>query len=401
MASNENPRPTIETRDENEVSSVSSPASATHENATAAPVTRDQPEEPVNGGTPSLPARPAGNPTAQPRSPAHQQPLPQPYPQYPSPYGPYAYQPQPYQCAQPIRALPPYSKSWTAAKLVLTVFSTIFAIVILALSCAFLGDDGNAEGMALYALPISIAAILWNGAELITFGIRSRSDVKRGIHPGAHVALHLCFWLACVFAVLLTVVISLSVQSTIRECAEEETERYSYYSYSYCHDDIGLYSNGAYLPMIQAVAAFFGLATIDHFILFVMACIDTHKRNMTRPAGVVLPPMLSAGGMYYPPPPPPPGTTPYYPYPVPMQSFPQPPQQLQAGQVRFGPVPNGTGAVAPTAPRANPVGQNYQSLAGFYAPAPPQPSYLPAQPAADPNNEKAAPSTSAVPGQAS
>ncbi|KAI0111782.1 hypothetical protein F4814DRAFT_450459 [Daldinia grandis] len=332
MASNENPQPTIETRDENEVSSVSSPASATRENAPA-PVTRDQPEEPVNGGVPPLPARPAGTSTAQPRSPAHQQPLPQPYPQYPSPYGPYAYPPQSYPCAQPVRVLPPYSKSWTATKLVLTVLSTIFAIVILALSCAFLGDDGDAEGMALYALPISIAAILWNGAELITLGIRSRSDVKRGIPPGAHVALHLCFWLACVFAVLITVSISLSVQATIRECAEEEIERYSLYSYSYCRrHDFELYSNGAYLPMIRAVAAFFALATIDHFILFVMACIDTHKRNMTRPAGVVLPPMLSAGGMYYPPPPPP-GTTPYYPYPVPMQPLPQPPQQSQAGPV--------------------------------------------------------------------
>ncbi|KAI1658400.1 hypothetical protein F4813DRAFT_47791 [Daldinia decipiens] len=400
MASNENPQPTIQTRDENEVSSVSSPTSAIHENVPA-PATRDQLGEPVNGGAPPMPARTAGDPTTQPRSPAHQQPLPQPYPQYPSPYGPYAYQPQPYPCAQAVRVHPPYSKSWAANKLVLTVFSIIFAIIILALSCAFLDDDAGAEGMVLYALPITIAAILWNGAELITFGIRSRKDVKRGIHPGAHVALHLCFWLACAFAVLITASISLSVQAMIRDCADDETERYSYYSYSYCRrNDIELYRNGTYLPMIQAVLAFFCLATIDHFILFVIACIDTHKRNITRPAGVVLPPMLPAGGMYYPPPPPP-GTTPYYPYPVAMQSLSQPPQQSQAGQVRFGPVPNGIGAVAPAAPQANPVGQNYQSLAGFYAPAPPQPSYLPAQPATGSNIEKVVPSTSAVPGQAS
>ncbi|KAI1482280.1 hypothetical protein F4774DRAFT_308527 [Daldinia eschscholtzii] len=401
MASNENPQPKVETRDENEVSSVSSPASPTHENQPA-PATRDQPGEPVNEAAPQLPPRTAGNPTAQPRSPAPQQPLPQPYPQYPSPYGPYSYPPQPYPCTQPVRVLPPYSGHWTATKLVLTIFSTIFAIAILALSCAFLGDEGDAEGMAFYAFPITIAAILWNGAELITFAIRSRKDVKRGIHPGAHVGLHLCFWLACIFAVLITVSISLSVRSTIRNCDDEEVDHYSYYSYGYCRrNNLDLYRNGTYLPMIQAVVSLFCLATIDHFILFVMACIDTHKRNLTRPAGVVLPPMAPAGGMYYPPPPAPAPGAPYYPYPVPMQPFPQPPQQSQARPGQFGPAPNGTGVVAPTTPRANPVGQNYQNLAGFYAPAPPQASYLPAQPSTNSNNEKSVASTSAVPGQAS
>ncbi|KAI8961694.1 hypothetical protein F5Y11DRAFT_348260 [Daldinia sp. FL1419] len=402
MASNENPQPTIETRDENEVSSVSSPASVTHENVPApapAPVTSNQPGAPANEGAPPVPTRPAGNPTAQPQSPARQQPLPQPYPQYPSPYGPYSYQPQPY---APARVLPPYSRSWMVSKLVLTIFSTIFAIVILALSCAFLDDDGSAEGMALYAFPITIAAILWNGAELITFGIRSRKNVKRGIHPGAHVGLHLCFWLACIFAVLITVSISLSVRAMIRDCAEEDATEYSYYSYSYCRrHDLDLYSNGTYLPMIQAVTSFFCLATITHFILFVMACIDTHKRNLMRPAGVVLPPIQPVGGMYYPPGPPP-VAAPYYPCPVPMQSMPQPPQPLQARQMPFNPaVPSGTGVAPSTAPQANAAGQSYQNLAGFYAPAAPPAPYLPAQLATNVNNEKAVASTSAGPGQAS
>ncbi|KAI1798748.1 hypothetical protein F4811DRAFT_547315 [Daldinia bambusicola] len=402
MALNEKPQPKVQPGDEDEVSALSSPVLLTNENHPT-PVTRDEPREPANEGTPPLPPRPGGDSTAQQRPPAPPQPLPQPYPQYPSPYGPYSYPPQPYPCAQAVRILPRYSGFWTATKLVLTVFSIVFAIVILALSCVFLGDDGDAEGMAIYAFPITIAAIIWNGAELITFGIRSRKDVKRGIHPGAHVGLHLCFWLACIFAVLLTVSISLSVEYTLRECAEEDITRYSYYSYSYCRSRyLDLYRNGTYLPMIRAVEAFFCLATIDHFILFVMACIDTHKRNLLKPAGIVLPPVPPAGGMYCPPPPPAPGAA-YYPYPVPMP-MPMLPQLPQPSQVRPGqlnPVPNGTVAAAPIVPQANPVNQNYQNLAGFYAPAPPQPSYLPAQAPANSDNEKAVPSTSAVPVQAS
>ncbi|KAI1470863.1 uncharacterized protein F4812DRAFT_281567 [Daldinia caldariorum] len=400
MASNEKPQPKVQTGDEDEVSALSSPVLSTNEN-NPAPVTRDEPQESANEETPSLPSRPVGNTTAQQGPPVPPQPLPQPYPQYPSPYGPYSYPPQPYPYAQPVRVLPCYSKLWTAAKLVLTIFSIIFATVILALSCVFLGDDGGAESMAIYAFPITIAAILWNGAELITFAIRSRKDVKRGIHPGAHVGLHLCFWLACIFAVLLTVSILASVESILRRCAGEDSTHYSYSSYSYCSSDyLDMYGNGAYLPMIRAANAFFGLATIDHFILFVMACIDTHKRNLLKPAGIVLPPMPPAGGMYYPPPPPPPGAA-YYPYPVPMQMLPQPPQLSQARPGQLNPVPNGAGAAVPTVPQANPVNQNYQNIAGFYAPAPPQPSYLLAQPPANSNNEKAAPITSAVPAQAS
>ncbi|KAI1409318.1 hypothetical protein F5Y13DRAFT_170160 [Hypoxylon sp. FL1857] len=379
MASNETSQPTAEARDE--ILPVNNPTTTTRENS-AAPTTTRQPQESVNAA-PS-PTGPTWNQTAQPAS-ARQQPGPLPPSQYPLPYAPY----QPYAYPQAVRILPQYSKSWTLSKLILTIFLIILAIVILALSCAFLGEGGDAEWSAAYALPITILSILWNAAELITYAVRSRKDVKRGIHPGAHVGLHLCFWLACVFAVLITVSMSLSVQVILEDCAEEANSRYSYYSYC---DDYGYnnpsYMNNTYLPMIRAMTALFCLMTIDHFILFVVACIDTHKRNLLKPAGIVMPAAPPAG-MYYPPPPPAPGAAPY-PY-----AMPVPPQQAH-----FAPPPNVPGAVEQkTQPNAG--AQNYQNLAGFYAPAPPQTSQPPTRSAGSPSNEKAVPSTSAQPGQAS
>ncbi|KAI2636941.1 hypothetical protein GGS26DRAFT_588491 [Hypomontagnella submonticulosa] len=401
MPSNEASQPAAEARNEHEMSSVSKPASISRENVPA-PATRDQPEGSVNGTAPTMPTRPTGSPIAQPTSARRQQPLPQPYPQQQLPYVPYPYPPQPYPYAQPIRVLPPYSKSWTVSKLVLTIASIVIAIVILALSSAFLSEEGAASFTGAYALPITIAAILWNGAELITFGVRARKDINRGIHPGAHVGLHLCFWLACVFAVLITTSITLVVQSVVRNCLEYDNDDNDFYSGTrYCNyydDESSLYSNGSYLPMIQTMLAFFCLATIVHFILFVMACIETHKRNVLKPAGIVMPAPGTAG-MYYAPPPPP-GVAPYYPYPAPMAPR----------QAHVPPQPNVPGAAVPRAGQQNEAARNYKTLAGFYAPsnAPAsapisrQASRSPIQAATTSNNdnEKAGPSTSASPGQA-
>ncbi|KAI1142183.1 hypothetical protein F5Y05DRAFT_216939 [Hypoxylon sp. FL0543] len=369
MASNQVLQPVPETR-EDEISPVNNTTAANREYPTP-PTATNQFQGPVNGNAPPMSM---GNQTAQPPPPSQ------------LPYAPYPYQPYAYPPA--VRILPQYSKPWTLNKYILTIFLIIVAIAILALSCVFLGEEGDAQWSAAYALPITILSILWNGAELITFAVRSRKDVKRGIHPGAHVGVHLCFWLACVFAIFITVGLSLSIQSILEDCAEEANSRYSYYSYC---DDYGYqnpsYITGTYLPMLRAMTALFCLMTLDHFILFVLACIDTHKRNLLRPAGIVMPAAAPAG-MYYPPPPPP-GAAPY-PY-----AMPVPPQQAH-----FAPPPNMPGAVEPKT-QPNPAAQNYQNLAGFYAPAPSQASHPPARSAGSPSNEKAVPSTSAQPGQAS
>ncbi|OTA58449.1 hypothetical protein K449DRAFT_385859 [Hypoxylon sp. EC38] len=388
MASNETSQPTAETRDE--ILPVNNAPVVNRENSTG-PTATQQTQQPVNGNAP-----PTGNQSAQPSTTARQQLPPQPPSQY---YAPYPY--QPYTYPPPVRVLPQYSKSWTTSKLILTIFLVVVAIIILALSCVFVNEDGDAQWSAAYALPISILSILWNGAELITFAVRSRKDVKRGIHPGAHVGLHLCFWIASVFGVLFTVGMSISVQAVLRDCAEMANSRYTYYSY--CDED-GYqnpdYINGTYLPMLRAMTALFCMMTVVHFVLFVVACIDTHKRNLLRPAGFVMPAVPPAG-VYYPPPPPAvPGVAPY-PYAMPVP--PMPPQQMHYAPQQ----PNMPGAVEQKTQmqtQPNPAAQNYQNLAGFYAPAqpqfPPRASHSPTRTAGSSSNEKAVASTSAQPGQA-
>ncbi|KAI1081807.1 hypothetical protein F5B20DRAFT_58171 [Whalleya microplaca] len=373
MAESEASKPAREPRDDEPVvSPVSNSAASSHEQAQA--TTSDRAQRPVvddNEVAPPLPTRPTPSPVAHSLH-SQQKPHPQPYQQS---YAPYPYPPQQYPYGQPVRALPPYSKSWTVSKLVLTILSLVFAVVIMALSCIFAGEGSDAEVTAYYALPISIIAILWNGAELITFCARARKDVKRGIHPGAHVGMHLCFWLACIFAILITIVVYLGILGRMEDCEEYQDSRYYSRYYGYCSSDYHYQLSGGmtdmYLPTLRAVIALWCLALIDHFVLFVMACIDTHKRNLMKPAGFVMPPCPP--GMYYAPPP---GATPYYPYPMPM-----PPPQA-----RFAPQPNAESVASP--PPQNPQApQNYQSFAGFYAPpVPPQ-----AAATASPSNEKVAP----------
>ncbi|KAI1775296.1 hypothetical protein F4818DRAFT_45498 [Hypoxylon cercidicola] len=390
MVSNETSQPMTEIRDE--ISPVGTPTPTNREDVPTATTRPSESRVPV---TESAPPLPKGKPTTQPPSPARQQPLPQPYPHYQLPYAPYPYQGQPYPYGTPMQAPPPYSRAWTISKLVLTILSTVWAIIIIALACVFIGEQGDGEFTSYYALPIAIAAVLWNGAELITYAVRSRKDVKRGIHPGAHVGLHLCFWIACVFAILLTVWITLALESTIRDCADEEDSRYSYDSY--CDDyhyKSNSYMNNMYLPTLRAMTAIFCLATINHFVLFVLACIDTNRRNCMKPAGFVMPP-APAGGMYYPLATPP-GAAPYYPYPYPM---PMPPQQA-----RVAPQPSMSGAAGPRVSPTDATAQNYQNLAGFYAPAPgmapPRAAPSPARATPSPVSEKAVVTTSAPAGTA-
>ncbi len=256
---------------------------------------------------------------------ATQQPLPQPYQQQPS-YVPHSYAPQAIPSVQPVRVLPPYSKPWTISKLILTVLSLCWAAIILALSLATSINSGHVAtfGLILLAVPISVVSILWNLAELTTYVVRSQKnkEARRGIHPGAHLGMHLVFWLVSllsIFAMLLTLG---SAVDYIEYCAEGDDEddyRGSSYISRYCE----YYSSGAALPSLRALLTMWCLALINHFVLFVLACIDTHQRNSLKPAGIVFAQ---------------PGT-------VPMGYYPPPPPQ-----------------------------QNHQNLAGFYAPqAPPGP----------------------------
>ncbi|KAI0010950.1 hypothetical protein F4779DRAFT_261261 [Xylariaceae sp. FL0662B] len=360
MAQNQASQPGPEYRvDEPELSPMDNPAVTSRDAHTPVTTMPDQPQLPLDDGEarPPLPNRPIPSPVTHP-SYSHPNPAPQPYQQ---PYPPYAYS-----YGQPVRALPPYSKPWTVSKLTLTILSLGFAIVIMALSFIFVAEGGDGEYTSWYALPISIIAIIWNTAELITFCVRARKKVNRGIHPGAHVGMHLCFWLACVSALVITFIVYFSILDQALECQEvAEYNKYSgstYYTVA-CDDyhyDVAGYMSGLYLPSLRAAISMWCLAFVVHFILFIMACIDTHKRNLIKATRLFVP-APSAPAAYYAVPPPPPAPTPYYPYPTPM---PMPPQQAhfvhQPG-IAVTPPP-------PENPQATGVLDNTQ---GFYAPTGP------------------------------
>ncbi|GAP84885.1 hypothetical protein SAMD00023353_0802070 [Rosellinia necatrix] len=309
---------------------------------------------------PPLPQRP---------TPSHLQTLPQPfYNQHQQPYVPYPGQLNPqFTYATPVRPLPKQSSAYIGTRLGLTALSSVWGIIIIALTSILLSQGGSVANVSLYAYAIVVASILWNTAELITYCVRLRKEVQRGIHPGAHVGLHLIFWLAGAFAILLTVTVYSQASYSLQSCEEGGYDSdYRYYGYSYCSEYQPYdYFRWNVLPVLRATLAIFALWLINHFVLFVLACIDTHKRNVLKPAAFVVPvPALNAPpppqGVYYPPQAA--GAQPiqpmqYYPYPVAVQPQPQP-------------QPAGA-AVVSNEKQVAPAGQN---IAGFYAPpAPPPP----------------------------
>ncbi|KAH8161124.1 hypothetical protein CIB48_g7118 [Xylaria polymorpha] len=300
---------------------------------------------------PPLPQRPS----------SHPQVLPQPFfSQQQQIYVPYTGQPnQQFTYVNPVRPLPKQSSAYIATRLGLTALSSVWGIIIIALTSILLSDGGIASSVSLYSYAIVVASIIWNTAELITYCVRLRKETQRGIHPGAHVGLHLIFWLAGIFAILLTVTVYLSVASAVQNCEHrnDDDDYYSYYSSSYCSEYQPLdYYKWNVLPVIRAHLAIFALWVINHFVLFVLACIETNKRNRMRPAAFVVP--VNAVAPY---PQQAAGTQPmqpiqFYPYPVMM---PQPQPAHLAGAESRTPASNEKAPV--------PIHQN---IAGFYAPSP-------------------------------
>ncbi|KAI0445948.1 hypothetical protein F4803DRAFT_95982 [Xylaria telfairii] len=284
-----------------------------------------------------------------PQRPSHAQVLPQPFfSQQQQIYVPYTGQPsQQFAYVNPVRPLPKQSSAYIATRLGLTALSSVWGIIIIALTSILLSDGGIAASVSLYSYAIVVASIIWNTAELITYCVRLRKEIQRGIHPGAHVGLHLIFWLAGIFAILLTVTVYLGVASDVRYCEHrnDDEDSYSYYGSSYCSEYQPLdYYEWNVLPVIRAHLAIFALWVINHFVLFVLACIETNKRNRMRPAAFVVPanavapyPQQAAGTQ-------PTQPIQFYPYPI-MMAQPQPANEKS-------PVPNN------------------QNIAGFYAPSP-------------------------------
>ncbi|KAI1327474.1 hypothetical protein F5Y16DRAFT_191007 [Xylariaceae sp. FL0255] len=243
-----------------------------------------------------------------------------------------AYAQQPYTAQAPGRQYPLLNKGWIGTRIALTAISIVLAIIILGLTAALTASEW-ASFVALYGFVIAAVSIIWNSAELITYCVRVRKQTRRGIHPGAHVALHLVFWLVGILAIIFTVFILLSTADYTSYCQNEIEYDEEYPEYSYdddCEDQLNSLNNVVY-PELIALTVFFGLWLIDHFVLFVLACIETSRRNALKAMNFAMPPsaMAQPQPLYYLPAP---GAAPmpmqYYPahngYYAPQQQVPKP-----------------------------------------------------------------------------
>ncbi|KAI1265630.1 hypothetical protein F5Y18DRAFT_41419 [Xylariaceae sp. FL1019] len=341
---------------------VSSPdassESNTHDATVPQPSEPRQHQQPIDEDAPPppLPQRPTA---------AHGQPMPMPQPYYPQQYqmpaAPFMFPPnQHFTYATPTRQIPKLSQAWIGTRIGLTVLSSILGIIIIALTSQLLGQGSWVAATELYAYPIAVASVLWNTAELITYCVRLRKHHQRGIHPGAHVALHLLLWLAGVFGVLLTVSLLLGVQSELDYC-ENYYDNQGYQSSSCDEFTPYTYYRSMIFPIIQGLLAVFALWLVVHFTLFVLACIETHRRNVMLPTAILVP--ISQ-----------PGVAPMQYYPqqgaVPIQYYQQPVMPMPAqAYMPPGPVMANSGMRLPVANEKQPA-QDHQNLTGFYGPGP-------------------------------
>ncbi|KAE9574295.1 hypothetical protein CGMCC3_g9449 [Colletotrichum fructicola] len=245
-------------------------------------------------------------------SPAHQ-------PQY----GLQGYQPYEHQGHQRVI---PYSKPWHIAKIVMRCSDIVFSLIVIGISAYVLTIAFS--GGAFYVmswLPAAVA-IIWDTAELITICARGG---RRGIHPGAHVGLHLIFWLCFAAAV--------GLQGTY--IYFRDVDDY-YYSYSSRRQS---FFRTKVVPMQNTITAFTALLLINHFILFVRACVETNQRNSRPPVFMVPvnapPPMQSqaVAGSYVP-----------YPH-QPQQAY-IPAQQQDKGEQAAASSPSNAGQYVPPGP---------------------------------------------------
>ncbi|KAK4162956.1 hypothetical protein QBC43DRAFT_240320 [Cladorrhinum sp. PSN259] len=242
------------------------------------------------------------------------------------------------------------SPSTWKSKLALRGFAALCCIIVGAVGGSIAAlKDIEGDFMLMLGPPVGVAFV-WNIVE--GFCIWKRPG-NRGIHPGAIVAIDLVLWmvLALVDFSLAAVGLVFSSQRLIRGTY--------YHNGSYLSDDdVDEEELERLLKLAdkiqgrgRVVVGFLGFLVIAHFVLFVVGCMETHRRNrMPKTVYVVQQPIYPQGAngqpqyplVQYPQQqfyaPPPPG---FQPVPVPM------PMQMQ--------MQSASAQAAPSKPEAQPL----------------------------------------------
>ncbi|KAK3987293.1 hypothetical protein QBC44DRAFT_331810 [Cladorrhinum sp. PSN332] len=179
--------------------------------------------------------------------------------------------------AQPTIIPPPkYAASPAAwkSKLVLRAWAVLCCIIIAGVGGSIAALDGVEGDFMLLLGPVLVVPFVWSIAE--AFCIFKRGG-NRGIHPGAVVAADLIIWLGLAFVDLVM------ISSGLLFSPQRLIEGYYYHNGKYRGDEEDTSDLIELAAKIQgrgrAVVAFLTFLLITHFVLFVVACCETHTRN--------------------------------------------------------------------------------------------------------------------------
>ncbi|KAK4223603.1 hypothetical protein QBC38DRAFT_548351 [Podospora fimiseda] len=203
------------------------------------------------------------------------------------------------------------------SKLCLRFFQFVFAFTMISLMGSMMSTFSFYSFTSLFfAGPATVLSIIWTISESIC--ILKRGG-HRGIHPGANVALDLIIWL--LFIPATAALTFISVLSSVDAAYDDDTTSssssssggsssnpYSSSSSSYSGSSdysygglransgsMGIRARDPYDEEIKDIAAkgealvvLGAFLVILHFVTFVIACVETHKRRRKRKQTVVI-----------------------------------------------------------------------------------------------------------------
>lgn len=187
----------------------------------------------------------------------------------------YAQQQQPLMATQMVYQAPYQvnkvvsSTAWKNVKIALGSMIITIDIIIFGLGGGSLAVDAYYMGIVdmATAYPVAGIGIVWQIAEFITLC----AHPDRGIHPGAHVGMQLILWLGAAIC-----------GGFLAAFAALQEAYGSYYSYSSRYRPSR--ANYELAQRLEtSLAVFMIILFVLHFIYFVRACIECHRRNTMKP----------------------------------------------------------------------------------------------------------------------
>lgn len=199
----------------------------------------------------------------------------------PAPQGyPYAQTQQPTYWGPPTPEPYKPSHAFSLAKLGLGGLNMIFAIVAFGLGLSFvLGPSRyNSHTGAFLLVVLAAISFLWQAAEFLTRLLRRRTH--RPLHPGAHVGVHLCLWVLlvlCTYSMAWGLRRSLAQYTVVGPASRVGADPYLY---DLWWDRFASEGEAArFFARLRAAVAFAALLALAHFVLFVLACVETDRRR--------------------------------------------------------------------------------------------------------------------------